>query len=55
MSKYYRSRARLNNLIPPGSGYQLMHARRINTNGQIVADANAATGQRHALLLTQTV
>ena len=54
MSKYYRSRARLNNLIPPGSGYQL-HARRINTYGHIVADANAATGQRHALLLTQTV
>ena len=42
----------LNNLIPPGSGYQIQSATRINDNGQIVANAeDTATGQTHALLL----
>jgi probable HAF family extracellular repeat protein len=42
----------LNNLIPPGSPYQIMYATGINNNGQIVADAtDTATSQRHALLL----
>jgi len=43
----------LNNLIPPGSPYQIQSATGINDNGQIVANAeDTATGQQHALLLT---
>jgi probable HAF family extracellular repeat protein len=43
----------LNNLIPPGSPYQIQSATGINNNGQIVATAvDTATGQQHALLLT---
>jgi probable HAF family extracellular repeat protein len=43
----------LNNLIPAGSGYQILSATGINDNGQIVANAtDTATGQQHALLLT---
>jgi probable HAF family extracellular repeat protein len=43
----------LDNLIPPGSPYQIQTATGINDNGQIVADAyDTATYQRHALLLT---
>jgi len=43
----------LNNLIPPGSVYQIQSATGINDNGQIVANASdTATGQTHALLLT---
>jgi probable HAF family extracellular repeat protein len=42
----------LNNLIPAGSGYQILNATGINDNGQIVANAvDTATGQTHALLL----
>jgi probable HAF family extracellular repeat protein len=42
----------LNNLIPPGSPYQIQSATGINDNGQIVANAtDTATGQTHALLL----
>jgi len=42
----------LNNLIPAGSGYQILNATGINNNGQIVANAtDTATGQTHALLL----
>jgi probable HAF family extracellular repeat protein len=45
----------LNNLIPPGSPYQVQYANAINDNGQIVADAyDTATAQTHALLLTPT-
>jgi probable HAF family extracellular repeat protein len=43
----------LNNLIPPGSPYQIQNATGINNNGQIVASAyDTATYQTHALLLT---
>ena len=43
----------LNNLIPPGTPYQIQSATGINNNGQIVANANdASTNQTHALLLT---
>src|SRR5215469_3658614 len=42
----------LNNLIPPGSPYQIQSATGINNNGQIIANAlDTATGQTHALLL----
>jgi hypothetical protein len=37
----------LNNLIPPGSGYQITYATGINNNRQIVADAGS-----RAVLLT---
>jgi probable HAF family extracellular repeat protein len=44
----------LNNLIPPGSGYQIQSATGINDNGQIVANATTSGNpyQQHALLLT---
>ena len=43
----------LNNLIPPGSPYQIQSATAISDNGQIVVDAyDTATYQTHALLLT---
>jgi probable HAF family extracellular repeat protein len=43
----------LDNMIPSGTPYVIQDATAINTNGQIVANANdTATGQTHALLLT---
>jgi probable HAF family extracellular repeat protein len=41
----------LNSLIPSSSGFELTDASAINHSGQIVATADAANGQTHAVLL----
>jgi probable HAF family extracellular repeat protein len=42
----------LNTLIPPGTGFILTDAVGINDSGQILCDANNASGNEHAVLLT---
>ena len=42
----------LNTLIPSGTGFILTDAVGINDSGQILCDANNASGNEHAVLLT---